>query len=456
MQSKTAVLFKTHFWDETVENSYWRCKSNASRSDVYIFYDNTNGKCDIPERLYSTEKIFLSPYSLIENLGLAWGNSQESLGGYWYNGDYHQNIFILFHPEYEFICSTESDVYIKSNIDDIFDDMKQRKIDCIYDYEKNLHEEWRFISNCEGYYPTDQVIYRGLFCISFFSRAAAMLILRRRLEMSQKKREYNLTTWPIGEAVMAQEMHIHNIRTENLIYYCDTLVKYECFPCYLEEEVCSIEGKTFSHPVTALNGKFRHSNLNGIVHSLLEGEDYLIERTKERIIKISDFELYSLIFHHPSIENREDVKKWLISSSRNIFSGDELFIISGNHEIDCKSISDEFDVEQIKVNRVFSTFPTYNAGDFIYFHNELSVNIDNITPESSLIISARDTIIKDKLEIFAEKSKNIIFNFKKIKSIGDLTFFTIAIPSSENRVVLRQSGNDGVWLNFIRIVPGVL
>jgi len=455
MTKKTAVLFKCHSWDDTIGRSYVRCKTHASRSDVFILYDNSHGKCEIPADLQHSERVFFAPYSSIEALGIAWGSERDNLGGYWYNGDYHQNLFILRHPEYDYICAVENDVAVQNDIDDIFDDMAFRQIDAVYKHVPNRNEWWPHTGNCDGYYDITQHIQKGLFCISFFSRAAAMLIVRRRIEMSHIKREQRLETWPIGEAVMPHELHLAGMKTEELAYYCDTLSRYDWAPCYLEKEIDQAYGRTFVHPITGLNQKFIVSNLVQDYHCLISQENLADGSSRARARFINDLEVYARLFHHHHVYPNLTLRNNFLMDARDHLTGASHAIISGHYEIDAAAVSAQLETPIEQISPVIAPLPNYNRHINIYFENRISLSLNAPYDKTSLIMSARDVDVARNMRIraLAHEGSEQIVDTQIFFQKGELIFFLSVMPPDTARIVLDQNSEHNVWLNFVRLIP---
>jgi len=452
LPTKTAVIFKTHFWDSTVDETFRMCLENAKKSDIYIYYDNSNGICAIPEEIKENFNVFLGPYSKVESINLEWGNRSESLGGYWYNGDYHQNVFILEHPEYEYICSVESDVAINADIDDIFADMKNKNISCVYKIDNDLSENWPFIGNCSGYYDLGIPVQRGLFCISFFSRDAAFLILRKRLEMSAKKRLSDLETWPIGEAVMAQEISLSGLTVADISQYCDTLDKYDCAPCYLIKEVRKEENvNTFIHPVSEFNMKFILSNFESHYNSLISEENISKGKSLERAREINKLEVYSRLYHSKEMKNHTKEKNDLLRTARENLDGFEKVLVIKENNILSQNIIESYNISLDKACIVFGNIPSYNAGDYIFIDINSPICLSVPDDGVSLVLSARDPSIPDQLRVeIAETDDNITLSV--CNKIGELNFF--ATQELKEHMTMRvHAGNDrGVWVNFVKFV----
>ncbi|MBS1030091.1 hypothetical protein JK192_01645 [Gluconobacter cerinus] len=454
MKKKTAVLFKCHNWDSVIQRSYERCKRHSNKSDFYIVYDSTKGVVEIPEHIQKTENIFLAPYLAVENLGLAWGTEVGNYGGYWYNGDYHQNLFIINNPDYDYICSVENDVVVLNDFDHIFEDMDSRNIDAVYKHVGAENHAWAHSGSCEGYYDLSQHIHKGLFCISFFSRKAALLILKRRLEMSVLKREKGLLTWPIGEAVMSHEIISAGMRTEELAHYCDSLRQYDWAPVYLEKEIINETEKTFIHPVTEMNEKFIVSNFVQDYHCMISEEEISNGISRHRSRKINDFEAYSRLFHCPRIYNNPVLREDVVDDARELLTGVDFDLASEGMALDWPQALGQVYSEYPE--RVCASLPSYDRSHAMFFDREVTLQVSLGADQAyTLILAARDPDLTSHFDV---KCKGEISSFENVpvafcQQKGELRFYAVNFPAKSNEFVVEQKGPDGFWLNFMKILP---
>ena len=454
MGKKTAVLFKCHNWDAVIQRSYERCKKKSNKSDFYILYDNSRGTVEIPEHIQEVENIFLAPYSEVESLGLAWGTEIGNYGGYWYNGDYHQNLFILNHNEYDYICSIENDVAVLNDLDSIFDDMAARNIDAVYKHVEAENHAWAHSGSCEGYYDLSQHVHKGLFCISFFSRRAALLILKRRLEMSFLKREKGLLTWPIGEAVMSHEVISAGMRTEELAHYCDSLRQYDWAPVYLAKEIVNGAEKTFIHPVTEMNEKFIVSNLVQDYHCMISEEEISNGLSRHRARKINDLEVYSRLFHCPRIYNNPVLREDVVEDARELLTGIDFDLASEGMSPDLTQALTQ--VYSEFPERVFASLPSYERSHSMFFDHGVALPISlGESGAYTLVLAARDPDLTSHFDV---KGKDVASSFEIMPvsfllQKGELRFYAVNFPAECTEFVVEQKGPHGFWLNFMKILP---
>jgi hypothetical protein len=361
MTARTAVLFKAYMWNETIGRLFELCKAQCPRSDLYILYDNSRGQVDIPPDIMEHEKVIFMPFASAEEIGMIWGPDDSVYGGHWYNGDYHQNLFILNHPDYDYICPIESDVAVLNNLDEIFAAMAARDIDAVYQPYETANASWPHTAACAGYYDLDASINKGLICISFFSRRAAMRIALRRIEMAAQKRSSALRTWPIGEAVVAHEIVTAGLRCAPLSEFCDTMEQYDWAPAYLESELNEDKGRAFVHPVIPFAEKFIISNFVQCYNGLNSPEK--IERgiALERARRINKFEVYARLFHVDHVWMHGHHRTAVFQAAQEGLSGPAGPMIAERNAADAHAISRQLNIDLTAAQRLVSDMPRYDT-----------------------------------------------------------------------------------------------
>lgn len=431
---KTAILFKTHIWDEAVERNFLLCKRHGRDSDIFILLDPA-GKAEIPAPYCDEERIFVIPYSDIEKLGLEWG-MDSMRGGYWYNGDYHQHLFILKYPDYDYICTIENDVASHISIDGIFRRMNEDCVDVIYDPQTQPNNRWSHLEGCIGYCDTDNYIHKGLFCVSFFSRRAAIHILRRRLEMSVLRRKENLSSWPIGESVMVHETVIAGMTVADLSDYCDNLKMYDWAPCYLPIEDSAAKGKTFVHPVTILNNKFINSNFNQDYHALFSEMEVISGSSRERARRINDLEVYSRLFN--SVHMQWEESRWgpLLEDAREHLPVNAKEILGGENLLKFADLV--WSTEKAPHHLLSSALPLWMTG-YVFEDdpaNELLIQIPSEEGQRyTLVLGTEDSLLPKKLRM--EGHDGPVATQRGIWR--KMYFFQIAIPDGTEDIELFAS-----------------
>lgn len=245
-----AVIFKTHSWSQIIEDLFLQLKKNVSGGDLYIQIDNTNINDEIN---IDFEKISYINEEMIENIGL------PRNGSFWWNGDYATILFFLENPNYDYYVSIEYDVFVSNSIDNIVNIMENEGIDIVG--QKILGPLGDHLKDCVPYYGINTA-EKSLFCISFFSKLAISCIYSRRLAHSKIKKKFNLSEWPIGEAVMGTEFKLSNLEYRDLVHFCDNLDHYDWNKGSMLDYAKHVATKsTFIHPVSDSN-KFSRTNFD--------------------------------------------------------------------------------------------------------------------------------------------------------------------------------------------------
>lgn len=448
---KLAILFKTHFWDDVVERNFLLCKRHSNGCDIFILFDPDAGN-SIPEPYLSAERIFYTPYADIEKLGLEWG--MQPWGGFWYNGDYQQSLFILAHPEYDYICPIENDVAPHISFAKIFQLMNDRGIDLIYTPQTQPNEQWSHLNGCVGYYDTNTYIHKGLFCVSFFSRRAAIHILRRRLEMSVKRRRDNLLAWPIGECVMAQEIFSAGMSISSLSCYCESLPFYDWAPAYLPIEDDELKIETFSHPITALNSKFIRSNFYQDYHSLFSELEVVSGSSRSRALRIADLEVYSRLFNSLHVQWSEDRWRPILQDADEVLDFKSINLLGGRTWLKYSNLNINKNAEHI-IPLLISPLPQWCEQSSFSLRKEdmLDINIP-FSPQRAqfkLIFGSTQEDLPTYLTCIDLNEKLLRINLRGIHR--DMYFYEVDLPMevSSLRCIANQCA---VTIYSIRLVDG--
>ncbi|WP_215764768.1 hypothetical protein [Gluconobacter sp. P1D12_c] len=446
---KLAILFKTHFWDEVVERNFLLCKRYSNGCDIFILFDPDAGSY-IPEPHLSTERIFYTPYDDINKLGLEWG--MQPWGGFWYNGDYQQNLFIMAHPEYDYICAIENDVAPHISFAKIFQIMNDRAVDLIYDPQTQPNEQWSHLNGCVGYYDTNTYIHKGLFCVSFFSRRAAMHILRRRLEMSVQRRIHNLPAWPIGECVMVQEVFSAGMSISTLSSYCEDLPFYDWAPAYLPIEDDDLKIETFSHPITALNSKFISSNFDQDYHSLFSEFEVISGISRSRARRIADLEIYSRLFNSLHVQWAEDRWRPILQDADEVLDFKSINLLGGRTLINSDSLSIN-KKSHYSIPLIVSPLPQWcrKSACFLEVEDILYITLTPHDERLRLIFGSTQEDLPIYLTCTDLNGK--IFPIKLRGTHRDMHFYEVELPMEVSSLKC-VTNKCSVTINSIRLVDG--
>lgn len=425
---KTAILFKTHIWDEVVERNFLRCKRYGKESDIYILLDPAAGAI-IPEPYCNEDRIFLIPYSNIEKLGFEHGiDNQRS--GYWYNGDYHQHLFILDHPDYDYICTIENDVSAHTSFNMIFKRMNEDGVDVIYYPQTQPNTQWSHLEGSVGYSDTTRYIHKGLFCVAFFSRRAAFHVFRRRLEMSTLRRKKQLKGWPIGETVMVHELVENGMTAAALSEYCDHLDMYDWSPCFLPVEDDVVQGRTFVHPVTALNDKFINSNFQQDYHSLFSEQEVISGLSRKRARCIADLEVYGRLFNSVHMQWVEERWRPLLDDAAKILSEKAQQLLGGRNWLRPDDLVLATEGDTRSPSRLFiSPLPSWDMqhGCHLRPGDVLTVRVPRASDRSfTLVTGSEDSRLPERLRVQGPEGQPL-----EVMAFGTwrkMFFFSLEVP----------------------------
>lgn len=291
-----AVLFKAHYWNDDVQKQFDRLKASCREGHIYVALDAKCHPIDYPP----SEAVFWISEVDLNAIGLYNHN------GWWYNGDLPSILFFIKNPSYRFVVAVEYDVGIFHDIDSIVSDMYENNIDAIYHNLPEDLSQWPNLSSAIDYYNFRDIRH-ALFCISFFSRQALSCLYARRLVQQSLKDKFNLDTWPIGEAVMASEVNLSNLKYRKLSDYCSNLDNYNWNKGIIEELISFINPvNTFIHPISGAE-KCVLSNTTPDIKKVDE-----LVLIKASLVKRLDF--YGLIYHFSN--NTDNDRDLVLASAR--------------------------------------------------------------------------------------------------------------------------------------------
>lgn len=409
---KTAVLFKTHLWNDTVENLYKMCKAQSRLSDIFIIYDDTNG-CNLPDRIKEENNILFYNKESIKKIGLPF--DEENAGGFWYNGDYHQSLFALDHPDYDFYCSIESDVAVFYNLDTIFESMYNEKIDSIYHELKTPNHNWSWLEGCVGHYDVSHHIHKGLFCISFFSRKAIFIFLRKRIQMAVAYYKGLNKNWPIGEVVMANETVLNHLKFKEISEYCNEFNYYDWSPAYILKEFTEDPPhNTFIHPVTELNNKFYRNNFEIEHRSLCSIPVITSGQAALRIKKIKDITVSSRLLHHDNAQSMVERWKPILEAALESLDLQDRELISANDLLRLEDLwLDNVHAPQ-NAQRIVWPLPCWEKRHAFPLsgNHVLKINFQRFENVVSIGLVTKSRIKEDSLKLTSNARDNLPISFK--------------------------------------------
>lgn len=393
---RTAILFKTHFWSREVELNFESIINNSKNSDIFIIIDNENIEI-IPEEIRKSYSILRYDTKKASEIGLMISNENE--GGFWYNGDYHQNIFIKYHDEYEYICAVEHDVYVDVNIDNIFSRMHNEEIDVICKIQRIPNSNWSHLENCSGYYDKKKYINKGLFCISFFSKRSANLILEKRLEMLTRKEQEKIPSWPIGECVMIHEPIMANHRVLDLEKFCSNLSMYDWAPSYLHCQITK-SSNTVYHPVSNLE-KYLYTNFHQPYNSFATGDVAHMSKSMVDIIYINNYFIYAEAY---SSTSNLDYKLEILNQIKKSFP------VFDNNWVDIAYQTNYADLYKITYNNHLNNIPIHEK--FLKMNSSNSsveINIDGSVDMDMFVLTSSEILSANQKYESVELSRDLFF-----------------------------------------------
>jgi len=234
---RSAVLFKTHFWDDFVARRFAALQPRCPGSDLWIFVDETNGPLgELPH-----DKVFRSTENDMLALGLP---EQPGVSLNWYNADYPLLAFHAAHPGYEFFIMIEFDAVVQRDLDSLAEEALQRRLDLIAFPGGQTIDEWGWTFTLDGLWRRDEM-RNQLLCVSGFSERAAGHLLKARRELAARG---ELQHWPFCEGFVPTALAVAGFTLENLGSFGATDC-YEWWPPYHERELPDLAAQSFIHPV---------------------------------------------------------------------------------------------------------------------------------------------------------------------------------------------------------------
>ncbi len=237
---RTAVIFRTHFWDAFAQRQFDRLLAVAQGTTVFVLVDETNGPVagiDHPRVVRVTEAGLLA-------MGLARAGEGNLL---WFNGDYPLYRFAELHPDYDIYVQLEYDVLIHQPIAALAARMQEKGVDYVGLTKGEPVDEWFWRGTMAQAYPAPAV-RKHLICLCAFSAAALRHLWQARLAHAEAWRAGTLTVWPFCEGFIPTELATAGFALGELSDFGGTQT-YDHWPPYLEADVPVLADQTFVHPV---------------------------------------------------------------------------------------------------------------------------------------------------------------------------------------------------------------
>lgn len=190
-----AVLFRTHYWTDYLEERYADLKSQIKSGDLFITYDATNSSPPV--------RADVVPHSVdsLRDIGLY----LPATKALWYCGDYPFYDFFLKKPDYDYYIMIENDVLIKGvDLDDVMLKLHEQHIDVLGAHFAKYAPDANFMTAKIGksLYTTWQKCF---FPIVGLSRSALVSLYASRLRQSQAKFRSKEAELPFCEAFLGSE-----------------------------------------------------------------------------------------------------------------------------------------------------------------------------------------------------------------------------------------------------------
>ena len=238
--AKTAVLFRTHFWDAFAQRQFERLLAVSSGTDVFVLVDETNGPvAGIPH-----DRVVRTTEHALLRMGLARAGEGNLL---WYNGDYPLYRFAELYPDYTYVLQLEYDVVINAPLAAFILWAQRNGADFVGLTMDEPASEWFWRGSCAEAYPADD-IRNQLVCLCLFSSRALTFLYEKRLALSDAYRSGTLRSWPIWEGFVPTELALAGMRCLELSAFAD-MDAYDHWPPYLEADIETLRHHCFVHPV---------------------------------------------------------------------------------------------------------------------------------------------------------------------------------------------------------------
>lgn len=297
---KSAVLYRVHYWDDDVEANYKRLEERCKNSDIFIVRDITHTKCKIFDE--ENRKVFDISMNMCKQLGL------PDHDGFYYCGDYANIIFYQAFPNYDYYASVECDVAVFNDMDYIFNDMDENKVDVVCFKQPVDYQDWYEIARSHGYEKNEHIMPAWI-CIHFLSQKATLHLMISRFQHAIYREKTKAQNWPYCEAVIGLLPKKFNLKFKDIREYCDHIEFYD-WRCAITEESISrideqLKQKSFFHPV---------SNMEKCIRTNFDIPHKLNLRLKDRLAVINDVQFYGRAYHLPL--NSQNDKNYVLDVAR--------------------------------------------------------------------------------------------------------------------------------------------
>ena len=237
---RTAVIFRTHFWDGFAQRQFDRLLAVAGGTDVFVLVDETNGAVPgIPH----PRVVRVTADGLLA-MGFARAGEGNLL---WFNGDYPLYGFQALHPDYDTYVQLEYDVVINQPIAALAARLQAEGVDFVGLTKGDTGERWFWRATMEGAYAP-AAVRNQLICLCVFSGRALRHLWQARLAQSAAWESGTLTEWPFCEGFIPTELAAGGFTARELSDFGSTRA-YDHWPPFLEADAPRLAREDFVHPV---------------------------------------------------------------------------------------------------------------------------------------------------------------------------------------------------------------
>lgn len=237
---RTAVIFRTHFWDEFCQRQFDRLRVVAENTTIFVLVDETNGRVrviDHPNVVSVTETDLLG-------MGFARAGEGNLL---WFNGDYPLYRFFELYPDFEYYVQLEYDVVVNQPLVGIAAAMARDGVDFVGLTKGEKVSEWFWLDSMLQAYDLAEIRHQ-LICLSAFSAPALRHLWSARLKQSKAHQAGRLTAWPFCEGFIPTELARAGFASRELSAFGETGA-YDHWPPFLETDAARMGCDDFIHPV---------------------------------------------------------------------------------------------------------------------------------------------------------------------------------------------------------------
>jgi hypothetical protein len=236
---RTAIMFRTHFWDDFAQRQFDRLLARAATADVFVLVDETTRPVVVPH-----DKVVRVTAGELLGMGFADAGEGNLL---WFNGDYPLYRFLQLHGDYEYYLQLEYDVVINTDIDALMAVVAADRIDYIGLTKGEATPDWPWLNTCTDAYAIGEIRHQ-LICLALFSGRALRHLWACRLALSAAYARGDIKAWPMCEGFIATELAKTDMVCRELSDYGDTAC-YDHWPPFLEADLGKLDAHRFVHPV---------------------------------------------------------------------------------------------------------------------------------------------------------------------------------------------------------------